>query len=79
MVERLWPEVNRLVNYPIKKVLNNMANRDEIDTGNRFDKYVISKVALQLVEIGRQRFVRAWNHKNIPRKLFNADVRHQYF
>jgi hypothetical protein len=71
VVERLWVEVNRFVNYPLKTVLTPMVNDDEIDLNDPVDRYVISQSSLELAEIGRNRFVRAWNSKDIPsKKLF---------
>lgn len=71
VVERFWPDVNRLVNYPIKGVLNRMVQRDEIDLGDVHDRYIISQVALELTSIAHERFVQAWNHKNIPSMFFS--------
>lgn len=71
VVERFWPDINRLVNYPLKTVLSHMSQRDEIDMSDPHDKYIISQLSLKLVNIGRVRFVSAWNNKNIPRKYFD--------
>ena len=68
VVERFWPEVNRMVNYPLKTFLNQLCQQDEIDMDDDQDKYVVSQLAVLLTSIGRERFVGAWNHKQIGSK-----------
>ena len=72
VVERLWPEVNRLINYPIKRILVALEAEDEIDLHDDLDKYIVSEVTLDLLELQRERFVMTWNNHAIPRKEFST-------
>lgn len=48
-VERLWPEVNQRINYPIKRVLIEMESNGEIDMSNRITKFCVSSVSIMVI------------------------------
>jgi hypothetical protein len=65
-VERMWPEVNQRVNYPVKRVLIEMEARDEIDMTNTTIKYCVSWTTINVIKKAIQNFVQAWNSHRIP-------------
>jgi len=40
-VERLWPEINQRINYPVKRVLVEMEGNDEIDMTDDVVKFCV--------------------------------------
>jgi hypothetical protein len=70
-VERLWPEVNSRVNYPIKTAFIEMANLDMDDALQRF---CCSVVATQVASLGLQRCVDSWNHHSISGEIFFTQI-----
>ena len=42
--ERIWPEVNQRINYPIKRLLITMENNEEISMGDEVTRFCISWV-----------------------------------
>ena len=48
-VERLWPEVNQRINYPIKRVLIEMESNGELDMSNRITKFCVSSVSIMVI------------------------------
>lgn len=64
--ERIWPEVNSRINYPIKAVLVLMEDEELIDMGNEVHKFGVSWVTIQVAAPAVATFVRAWNAHRIP-------------
>ena len=56
-VERIWPEVNARVNYPIKQILVNMDNDGIIDMDNESHKFSVSPVGCVVASYGLHRVV----------------------
>ncbi len=65
-VERIWPEVNQRVNYPLKRVLIDMENREEINMGNEVSKFCVSYITIRVMEYALRNFIQAWNMHRIP-------------
>lgn len=65
-VERIWPEINQRVNYPIKTALVQMIDRETLDLDDQLMKYCTSNLSCQISRIGMQRAVQAWNAHRIP-------------
>ena len=64
--ERIWPEINQRINYPIKRILIDMENNDEINMGEEVTKFCVSCVTIQVMDSGIKYFIEAWNSHRIP-------------
>ena len=64
--ERIFPEVNSRVIYPIKLAMNNIAERNNIDVSNLVMKHCISWVTMHVSKSGVEHLLHAWNHHRIP-------------
>ena len=64
--ERIWPEINSRVNYPVKRILVRMEGDGLIDMGNDVTKFSVSWVTIRVVAQPVEMFVRAWNAHTIP-------------
>lgn len=65
-VERIWPEVNSRVNYPIKRILIYMQEQQEFDLTDATTKFCVSSVTCNVCRVGLSKFVAAWNFHSIP-------------
>ena len=64
--ERIWPEVNARINYPLKAVLVLMEDEEVISMRNEVHKFCVSWVTIQVVAPAVTTFVRAWNSHRLP-------------
>lgn len=64
--ERMWPEINSRINYPVKRVLVRMEANGDLDMNSEVTKFSVSWVTIKVVATPIQRFVRAWNCHTIP-------------
>ena len=65
-IERMWPEINARINYPIKRVLVAMESSGEIDMSQDVTKFCVSWTTINTVQIAVQNFIHAWNNHRIP-------------
>ena len=63
--ERTWVEVNALVNYPIKAIMNEMVHADIVDMFDDSTQFSVSWVLCRVSEYGLKMFVNSWNHHTI--------------
>ena len=64
--ERIWPEVNQRVNYPVKHILVDMENNGEIDMSDEVTKFCVSWVTITVMKDPVNMFIQAWNNHRIP-------------
>ncbi|XP_038063019.1 uncharacterized protein LOC119733706 [Patiria miniata] len=65
-IERMWPEVNQRVNYPIKGAPVELTDAEKLDIDDSLVKFCVSTLCLQLCEVGVDREVTSWNAHRIP-------------
>ena len=67
-IERIWPEVNSRVNYPIKRVLVDLEEKCILDMTNENVQFCVSWFTCEVAKVGMKRFVDAWNSHRIKGK-----------
>ena len=60
-VERMLPEVNQRVNYPVKRVLVEMESNGEIDMTDDVVKFCVLWTTISIIKSAIRNFVNAWN------------------
>ena len=65
-VERIWVEVNRRVNYPIKACLVSLDEHQVVDMDCPHQKFCVSWFTVRVACVGTNLVVQAWNNHPIP-------------
>ena len=64
--ERLWPEENARVNYPLKRALNFIKEQEIFNMEDPLVSFEVSWVTLHVSKVGSENFVNSWNYHRIP-------------
>lgn len=67
-MERLWVEINKRVNYPIKLCLIHLEERGEIDMVDLSVKFCVSLFTIRVAIVGTTMAISAWNEHSVPGK-----------
>jgi len=64
--ERLWPEENSRVNYPLKKALCIIKEQEIFNMEDPMVSFAVSWLTINVSKVGSENFVNSWNHHRIP-------------
>ena len=65
-----WVEVNNIVNYPLKNILNNMVHKHQINIANEQVKFSVSWILCNAAKKSLHMFQQSWNNHRIPGMVF---------
>lgn len=69
MAERIWPEINSRVNYPIKSALMSIEESGIICIDDPLHKFSVSHCTTRVASAGAETAIAAWNDQSIPSEL----------
>ena len=71
IVERIWVEINRRVNYPIKSCLITLQQAGDINIDCPHTWYCVSWFTIRVANVGTTIAVNSWNDHPIPGDYIN--------
>lgn len=77
VIERIWVELNHRVTYPLKRVITDMDNDEEIDLGSNLVKFCVSAVTQEVAKVGMKRMIMAWNAHSLPHRGIPNVLQHE--
>ena len=66
VAERMWPEVNKRINYPIKRQLCEIQREENIDFAHPVIMFCVSWVTMYVAQDATEQLICSWNHHRIP-------------
>ena len=78
MAERIWPEINSRVNYPIKSALMSMEESGIISMDDPLHKFCVSHCTTRVASAGAETAIAAWNDHPIPSEL-KCSIQHKMY
>ena len=64
-IERIWPEVNSRINYPINNIFVDLEEREVFDLTDEAVKYCVSQNTCNVASVGMEGLVQSWNSHKI--------------
>ena len=64
--QRLWPEVNMKINYPLKCAINHIAENEDLDISDEILTFCFSWVILYSSVDAVNHLLNSWNHYRVP-------------
>lgn len=64
--ERLWPEENARVNYPLKRALCFVKEQEIFNMEDPLVIFAVSWVTIHVSKVGSDNFINSWNYHRIP-------------
>jgi len=65
VIERLWPELNSRVNYPIKRAMINVTE-NHVDLSDPIVKYCVSWITNYVCQDSAKHLIDSWNFHRVP-------------
>ena len=78
MAERIWPEINSRVNYPIKSALMSMEESGIISMDDPHHKFCVSHCTTRVASAGAETAIAAWNDHPIPSE-WKCSIQHKMY
>lgn len=66
----MWVEINGRINYPIKSLLVEMEENNEINMEDEHIKFCVSWFTMRVANVGTGLFVKAWNTRYIHNLVY---------
>lgn len=66
VAERMWPEVNKRINYPIKRQLCEIEAQEDIDFADPVVMFSVSWITMFVARDATEHMVDSWNFHRIP-------------
>ena len=68
VIERMWVEFNSRIVFPLKCILAEMKNNEELDLSDPVTRFCVSTLTGTCCRVGMETTVQSWNYHMIPGK-----------